>query len=558
MAQIVSRIILLSKAYLKTKSTEGFRMKSELTVVFFQRLLRMNNQLFGKTQIVKDVLLAALDFTQVEQCDSLAQLRSVEKQWAKNSGLLVGKSQKAVSFQNRVSMRIHELEEIEEANQQVVAAEPCNPNVEMSNQHGANDDADSDEEDDGSGDTLAHEDLDRYWQEHVDGAFIDRGHYDDRELLQMQQVWLDQLRQAGLTGSARKRGHNDSAQKSILKSPTDFKMRLGEVEAASSAKSKQSEAQPRTRRGRRGAPGIQSATAQTLGRVTALQPIEEAKNGSGSAGQKRRVRIVESGRPQRAATATKGTVKSEISEYDSEEEESSSEQPSESESNFQSSSRHQQSASKDIQAKQESSSPSLEQHELLVSDNLGVFAKNAAKSFARNSKRLSDGTAPRKSAEKIHVGLPASARNQQDGSAQMQSPVAKDRAGDDKLSEASSAKRGLIRDFDLVEKASDAGRPKGAGVMTRRAKRSQNTSRAMSESSQADEDSDADGGMFDFADGKLTKQIKQQKKLKAAAAKQSAAAAKAEKTAKGASAGQAKAAPTVSRSTRSRTRQSKQ
>ena len=35
MAQIVSRIIILSKAYLKTKSTEGFRMKSELTVIFF-------------------------------------------------------------------------------------------------------------------------------------------------------------------------------------------------------------------------------------------------------------------------------------------------------------------------------------------------------------------------------------------------------------------------------------------------------------------------------------------------------------------------------------------
>mmetsp|Transcript_18148 Transcript_18148/g.24269 ORF Transcript_18148/g.24269 Transcript_18148/m.24269 type:complete len:87 (+) Transcript_18148:1105-1365(+) len=76
-----------------------------------------------------------------------------------------------------------------------------------------------------------------------------------------------------------------------------------------------------------------------LGRVTSLQPIEESKNGS--AVNRRRVRIVESVQVKsegRAARQTKGATKSDVSEYDSEDEESSS--PEESESDYQASSSH--------------------------------------------------------------------------------------------------------------------------------------------------------------------------------------------------------------------------
>jgi len=45
LVQIVSRIILLSKLYLRQKS-EGLKLKQELTVLFLQRLLRMNKKLF--------------------------------------------------------------------------------------------------------------------------------------------------------------------------------------------------------------------------------------------------------------------------------------------------------------------------------------------------------------------------------------------------------------------------------------------------------------------------------------------------------------------------------
>lgn len=84
LAQILPRIIIFSRAYINTKATEGFNLKVELTVEFFLRLLCMNNILFKKTQVVKDVLIAVLDFVHVEHCDSLTQLRRVEKLWAKN------------------------------------------------------------------------------------------------------------------------------------------------------------------------------------------------------------------------------------------------------------------------------------------------------------------------------------------------------------------------------------------------------------------------------------------------------------------------------------------
>ena len=62
---------LLSRGYINKKAVEGFKLKIELSVVFFQRLLQMNKKLFKKTQIVKDVMLPLLDYVSIESCDSL-------------------------------------------------------------------------------------------------------------------------------------------------------------------------------------------------------------------------------------------------------------------------------------------------------------------------------------------------------------------------------------------------------------------------------------------------------------------------------------------------------
>jgi len=49
-------------------------------------------------------------------------------------------------------------------------------------------DAESDHEDMNG---FSFDELVRYWDENIAEVHVDRGKYDDRELLQMQQVWLD-------------------------------------------------------------------------------------------------------------------------------------------------------------------------------------------------------------------------------------------------------------------------------------------------------------------------------------------------------------------------------
>lgn len=93
-----------------------------------------------------------------------------------------------------------------------------------------------DDSDDGSKeDQFGLQDLTLYWEMHIEDVLVDRGKYDDRELLEMQQIWLDQL---GVdSASSKSKMLSNSAKKSILKSPSNFKMRLGrEEESASNAK----------------------------------------------------------------------------------------------------------------------------------------------------------------------------------------------------------------------------------------------------------------------------------------------------------------------------------
>ena len=62
LTQILSRILILSRAYINTTSSDNFKIKTELTVEFLLRLLCINIKLFKKTQIVKDVLIPTLEF----------------------------------------------------------------------------------------------------------------------------------------------------------------------------------------------------------------------------------------------------------------------------------------------------------------------------------------------------------------------------------------------------------------------------------------------------------------------------------------------------------------
>ena len=93
---------MLSRGYINKKAMDGFKLKTELSVVFFVRLLKMNKKLFKKTQVVKDVMLPVLDYVSLETCDSLKQLRQVEKLWITNVNLLVQTTAKISKFQDRL------------------------------------------------------------------------------------------------------------------------------------------------------------------------------------------------------------------------------------------------------------------------------------------------------------------------------------------------------------------------------------------------------------------------------------------------------------------------
>lgn len=92
-------MVLLSRKYVNENNGEGgFKLKAELSLVFFQRLLTMNTTCFKKTQIVKDIMTPILETVSLESCDSLSQLRQMEQQWNSNAKLLLQSSAKISKF----------------------------------------------------------------------------------------------------------------------------------------------------------------------------------------------------------------------------------------------------------------------------------------------------------------------------------------------------------------------------------------------------------------------------------------------------------------------------
>ena len=71
-------LMVLQRSYINPRDMHEqqavFKMKQELTVVFLARLLKLNNESFKKTQIVKDVIVPILEHIGLEDCDNLDQL----------------------------------------------------------------------------------------------------------------------------------------------------------------------------------------------------------------------------------------------------------------------------------------------------------------------------------------------------------------------------------------------------------------------------------------------------------------------------------------------------
>ena len=89
-------------------------MKHELTVVFLRRLLVLNLEHFKKTAVVKEIVLSILEETGIADCDSLPLLNNLQALCGQNVNMLVQKSAKVAKFEDRLNLRITELEELQD------------------------------------------------------------------------------------------------------------------------------------------------------------------------------------------------------------------------------------------------------------------------------------------------------------------------------------------------------------------------------------------------------------------------------------------------------------
>ena len=119
-ANLILRGLLpcLQRAYINPKNEREqqaiFHMKRELTVVFLRRLLVLNLEHFKKTAVVKEIVLSILEETGIADCDSLPLLNNLQALWGQNVSMLVQKSAKVAKFEDRLNLRITELEELQD------------------------------------------------------------------------------------------------------------------------------------------------------------------------------------------------------------------------------------------------------------------------------------------------------------------------------------------------------------------------------------------------------------------------------------------------------------
>ena len=80
------------------------------------RLLLVQQLKLKKVQTFKECIVPLLDYIAVSQCDSLTHLQLVKNLWDQESARVVSWNAKMSKFQERISLRLIELEEIEESN----------------------------------------------------------------------------------------------------------------------------------------------------------------------------------------------------------------------------------------------------------------------------------------------------------------------------------------------------------------------------------------------------------------------------------------------------------
>ena len=105
---------LLSKSYINNNGM--YKLTEEKSVQLLYRLLMVLQLKLKKVQTFKECIVPLLDYIAVSQCDSLTHLQLVKNLWDQESARVVSWNAKMSKFQERICLRLIELEEIEESN----------------------------------------------------------------------------------------------------------------------------------------------------------------------------------------------------------------------------------------------------------------------------------------------------------------------------------------------------------------------------------------------------------------------------------------------------------
>ena len=105
---------LLSKNYINSNGV--YKLTEEKSVQLLYRLLLVQQLKLKRIQTFKECIVPLLDYIAVSQCDSLTHLQLVKNLWDTESARVVTWSAKMNKFQEKLTLRLIELEEIQESN----------------------------------------------------------------------------------------------------------------------------------------------------------------------------------------------------------------------------------------------------------------------------------------------------------------------------------------------------------------------------------------------------------------------------------------------------------
>ena len=125
MAKFRIIVTLISHDTIKKQAINGTTpLKEELTVSLLNRLLQMNLSCFKKEKVFKEVILPVTQVVSLHTCDKIEQLSQLQQSWIANRDQYNSPQsnstavyQAIVTFEQRLNLRMQQLEEIADMNE---------------------------------------------------------------------------------------------------------------------------------------------------------------------------------------------------------------------------------------------------------------------------------------------------------------------------------------------------------------------------------------------------------------------------------------------------------